>query len=459
MTADKAKANSIAFGGSVRHRVVTTDGVVINTSGTMEGGGKPLKGRMGPSADEAAGGAGGMSEKQLQRWLEKANAAVAALEQLRAAKGEANLALRGLQKELTKVATSKKKLAMQLGAADGKKADLAAKIERLEAAGSALSAEERTKLAGLDKELEKAEKEVAKAQAKVDTADSALAELQEQVLAVGGVRLRAQKAKVEGLAEQLRGVEKQLSLATAKAEGGEKAVERIEASVEKATQTAKDLEAKIEATKAAFKALEDDAMEVMKKYEACQAELQAKEEALKESQEAFEEKKKAMAKVNLVEVEMQNKLDEYVHKLKENESKAKYWSEELSKLRARLAAEAEAAEAEAVTGGEGSSSGDEGAAAGEEAGGSSSSSGGAAVAAELSAEELERLDAAELASEIRQLEEMLEGMDSNTDAIKEYREREREYKVKLADFDGVTAARDAKRRSTRRCASSVSTSS
>ena len=263
---------------------------------------------------------------------------------------------------------------------------------------------------------------------------------------MGGVRLRAQKAKVEGLAEQLRGVEKQLSLATAKAEGGEKAVERIEASVEKATQTAKDLEAKIEATKAAFKALEDDAMEVMKKYEACQAELQAKEEALKESQEAFEEKKKAMAKVNLVEVEMQNKLDEYVHKLKENESKAKYWSEELSKLRAKLAAEAEAAEAEAVTGGEGSSSGDEGAAAGEEAGGSSSSSGGAAVAAELSAEELERLDAAELASEIRQLEEMLEGMDSNTDAIKEYREREREYKVKLADFDGVTAARDAKRK-------------
>ena len=60
--------------------------------------------------------------------------------------------------------------------------------------------------------------------------------------------------------------------------------------------------------------------------------------------------------------------------------------------------------------------------------------------------------------EIRQLEEMLEGMDSNTDAIKEYREREREYKVKLADFDGVTAARDAKR-SEYETLRSVSTSS
>ena len=48
-------ANSIAF-GKKRWRVVTTEGVVINTSGTMEGGGKPLSGRMG-SAPVAATGA------------------------------------------------------------------------------------------------------------------------------------------------------------------------------------------------------------------------------------------------------------------------------------------------------------------------------------------------------------------------------------------------------------------
>ena len=41
---DKKLASKIALDGQVRHRVVTTDGVVINTSGTMEGGGRPLSG-------------------------------------------------------------------------------------------------------------------------------------------------------------------------------------------------------------------------------------------------------------------------------------------------------------------------------------------------------------------------------------------------------------------------------
>ena len=45
-------ANSIAF-GKKRWRVVTSEGVVINTSGTMEGGGKPQRGRM--SAQQAQG--------------------------------------------------------------------------------------------------------------------------------------------------------------------------------------------------------------------------------------------------------------------------------------------------------------------------------------------------------------------------------------------------------------------
>ena len=44
---DKEIATEIALGGSTRHRVVTIDGVVINTSGTMEGGGRPLSGRIG----------------------------------------------------------------------------------------------------------------------------------------------------------------------------------------------------------------------------------------------------------------------------------------------------------------------------------------------------------------------------------------------------------------------------
>ena len=68
-------ANSIAF-GKKRWRVVTTEGVVINTSGTMEGGGKPLSGRMG-SAPVAATGASDADVAKLEG-AERAAAARAA---------------------------------------------------------------------------------------------------------------------------------------------------------------------------------------------------------------------------------------------------------------------------------------------------------------------------------------------------------------------------------------------
>ena len=192
----------------------------------MEGGGKPPVGRMGPSADEAAGGAGGMSEKQLQRWLEKANAAVAASSSQRAA-GEPTSRC-GLQKELTKVATSKKKLAMQLAPPTARRPicgqDRAARGgARRFRRRSGRSWRASTRSSRRQKRLPRRRPRSTPPTRRWPSRWSRCS------------RWAAQAARAkgqEGLAEQLRGVEKQLSLATAKAEGGEKAVERIEASGE-----------------------------------------------------------------------------------------------------------------------------------------------------------------------------------------------------------------------------------
>eukprot|EP00966_Prymnesium_polylepis_P110081 2547138-Prymnesium_polylepis.1 len=58
-----------------------------------------------------------------------------------------------------------------------------------------LSEPEDGRLAELAKELAKMAKATAGQQAKVDAADAKIAGLQEQVDAIGGVRLRAQKSK------------------------------------------------------------------------------------------------------------------------------------------------------------------------------------------------------------------------------------------------------------------------
>jgi len=54
-------------------------------------------------------------------------------------------------------------------------------------------------------------KRAAEARKAVDAADAKLEALQEKVLAVGGIKLRAQKSKVETLGEQLGGVRARLT--------------------------------------------------------------------------------------------------------------------------------------------------------------------------------------------------------------------------------------------------------
>lgn len=264
----------------------------------MEGGGKPSKGRIGPSAADGAAEGGALSEKELEKLAKAAEAAATKLESVRAAKAEATAAVRGLQRDASKAATAKKKLALQAESAESTRKTIEARVSRATNAG-ALDAAEETRQKALLKELAAIGKKREAAEAKVAEADAELASLQEQVLSIGGVRLRVQKARVDDLSENLRGVEARLSDAAAKKEGAEKAVAKLEAAVEKATKGVADLEAKIEATKGAFKTVEEAAFAVMQQVEACQAEVEQKEDALKEMQATYEEFKSVVAKVSL----------------------------------------------------------------------------------------------------------------------------------------------------------------
>jgi len=49
---DLNTAHAIAFGQQIRHRVVTLDGALIESSGTLSGGGKPKSGGMSSSKIE-----------------------------------------------------------------------------------------------------------------------------------------------------------------------------------------------------------------------------------------------------------------------------------------------------------------------------------------------------------------------------------------------------------------------
>ena len=76
-------------------------------------------------------------------------------------------------------------------------------------------------------------KKVAAQRTKVEAADAAVEELQEQVLALGGIKLRAQKSKVETLNEQLAGIQGELTKKAVAREATEKGAEKLEKAIDK----------------------------------------------------------------------------------------------------------------------------------------------------------------------------------------------------------------------------------
>ena len=414
---DKQLASQIATGGTKRWRVVTTDGVVINASGTMEGGGKPMVGRMGAKGAKEA-----LSEKELAALRARAESASKELDELRASRAADQENERKLQKEVSKQRTLLKKLSMQLDAAAEQKAAFEQRVKQTRGAGQ-LTDDENARKEQLQEELRELQREGQKQQEVVSKADAALAVVQEQVLAVGGIKLRAQKSKVETLGEQLAGTQQSVTKAKVDAESRAAAEKKLKTSMTKQEAAIGELEQKAEKTKAHFKTLEDEAYGVMQQFEQCQADLNTQEEALKGMQDEYEAFKSVVAKVRTVEVELNAQIEDQGRAAKDHQQKAKHWSHKLKALRETASASA------TLTG------------AAEEDGSGQSST----LLPELTEEELVSLDLKELQADITQLEEAIQAMNPNLSVIAEYYKRETERRTRQQDFDTVTEQRDGQR--------------
>ena len=126
---------------------------------------------------------------------------------------------------------------MEAASAQRKALEQCVERARSAGAGATLSAAEvaqKKKLADQGKQLQK---QIDVEQAAVDKADAAIAALQEQVLAAGGMKLRAQKSKLETLAETLACVQQQQTKIRGQSEIAEKAEAKLQAGIAKLTLT------------------------------------------------------------------------------------------------------------------------------------------------------------------------------------------------------------------------------
>ncbi|RMZ84160.1 hypothetical protein DV738_g782, partial [Chaetothyriales sp. CBS 135597] len=260
---DLQQANRIAYGAK-RWRVVTLDGQLIDVSGTMSGGGSRVA-RGAMSSKIAAD----TTKEQVQSLEADRDSLEEQFRAFQAKQRELEASLREKQEELPKLETQIQKLRLEVENCSQNLVDAARRVEDLTAELSNATADD-SHTGALEKQIARANKEVEALKAETAGVEAEIKALQEQIMEIGGVKLRAQQAMVDGLKERIDLLNEDVSAA------------------------------------------EKEELKEMKK------EVDVRTAELNETRKA--------------EIEMKNKLEENTKILVDNQKKAKYWQEKLGKL-------------------------------------------------------------------------------------------------------------------------------
>ena len=160
-----------------------------------------------------------------------------------------------------------------------------------------------------------------------------IASLHDQILNIGGIRLKAQKSRVESIVSE---IESKKSANTKSSVVMKNIEKKITLSKEKCTALQNELEeigALLNSMNGDFEKLDQDAKVAVVAMNAATDIIETKEDMLKEITHQFEEKKEEMSTFRAVEVDLQNTIDVLSKKLTGLSSKANHWKKELKSLK------------------------------------------------------------------------------------------------------------------------------
>jgi structural maintenance of chromosome 4 len=445
------QAVRIAYSKDRRWRVVTLDGQLIDTSGTMSGGGNQVrKGGMSSKASNDSEFSANDATKY-QGLLDKCDGELAQVRvQIKALQQE----VKELKAGLSKATVELKKARLGLDSVRGGKSQLQARLVELKGSLE-LTEDDKKRIATLKSDLIAQSKKLGEAKKGTAALEAGIAKLEAQIMAAGGDVVRGHQASVDKLGKKVDETSKEITKITVELASGSKKVGKIEkelADTEKAVTTS---ESTLETLHTEFKQIEDDALQVLSAYKEAQKQQEAKGKELEAIQKDYEASKKIVESIRGVEVDICNRVEDYDRTVADNVNKAKHWAKKLVGVQKKIR-QAEQFFVSATTPvEEEGKEGLKGIAEEEENEGEEQEEGEAkAPAADkggkyqpLTQEEVAALKKEDLQYQITMLEESLKLMKPNMKAIAEYRKKEQEYAQRVEQLDQTTQERDAARKS------------
>ncbi|XP_077541777.1 structural maintenance of chromosomes 4-like protein gluon [Haemaphysalis longicornis] len=400
---DLDQATRIGLQGSRRYRVVTLKGELVDMSGTMSGGGRAMRGKMGQAVveDNAA------QVEQLTAQLSTLENKVKDLHERRTILEDKVNALR---KDCTASKHALQKFQVEVKGLKQQHTSLTSQLsEQKEKVAKAVP--DKKKCAQLEKNVATFKKDYDEAMSSWNEVEEKVLNLHSKIMEITGKCMGSAQQEAEKVRKQLDACLMEITRAESSIKTAERNLKKAESKVTSIEAELEETKLKLDALKKEYAEVEAAAKELLAVSQKAAEELKAQKQKLAEMQAAIDGGKSAETSLNSKQIEVKNQLEQYEATLKDRQAKVARWTKEVKKLTCH------AIEGEPEV-----------------------------PLPELDAQALEELDEEPLTLKHAMLKENLASMKPNMAAIQEYKRKEEAYKQRVSELEAVTEKRAEQRR-------------
>jgi len=333
---DLETASRWAYDFSRRWRVVTLDGKLIETAGTMSGGGRSVRRggmRLGNSRHATIVVAAGEDEEELIEKLSKQTDDLRIkIQDSRNRRRSIKEKLRKLNKAVKSLETSMPKISLEIDGCDTTREELTKLIPEL-CVQSEVSVDDLQKVIALEAKVEQCKSDMKSCLKLAKQLEKEVSKLQKDILDAGGPKLKKQKGKCEKILSQLNETEKALNSAKVEIVSSKKASAKAKKTKGTLDHQLEKCDAILTKKTTEFKSLESEALIVIQAFEEVKEIEKKKRIALDSATKEAEELKKSQSEIQYIEIDLVGQLDALKKQISECRKKKAHWENEISRLR------------------------------------------------------------------------------------------------------------------------------
>lgn len=184
----------------------------------------------------------------------------------------------------------------------------------------------------LQSKIKSIESEIEELRLRTVGIENEISSLEEQIMEVGGVKLRIQKSKVDGIIQQIELRNERIANSRMTKIKTEKEVMKQNKAVESSTRELDNVEAEVQTVDRELAQVQEQAREIEATSNNSGFEVEEKQEELATLKEELDAYKKEINLLRAAEIETRNKLEGHQKNLRDNKSKLRHWTEKLSEL-------------------------------------------------------------------------------------------------------------------------------